>query len=37
MFLDFVGEDEMVVVERPWFGILESLPPSFYRKSYGEG
>lgn len=37
MFLDFVGDDEMVVVERPWFGILESLPPSFHRKKYGEG
>ncbi|KAI9031291.1 WD40-repeat-containing domain protein [Hyaloraphidium curvatum] len=35
MFLDFAGGNEMVAVERPWFGILESLPPSFYRKTYG--
>ncbi|RUS34689.1 WD40-repeat-containing domain protein [Jimgerdemannia flammicorona] len=35
MFLDFVGPDSMVVVERPMFGILEKLPPSFYKAKYG--
>ncbi|RUS21509.1 hypothetical protein BC937DRAFT_92478, partial [Endogone sp. FLAS-F59071] len=35
MFLDFMGPDSMVVVERPMFGILEKLPPSFYKAKYG--
>ncbi|OZJ06653.1 hypothetical protein BZG36_00273 [Bifiguratus adelaidae] len=35
MFLDFLSEDSMVVVERPMFSILEKLPPSYYKAKYG--
>ncbi|ORX63923.1 WD40 repeat-like protein [Basidiobolus meristosporus CBS 931.73] len=35
MFLDFTGPDSLCVVERPWFAILEKLPPSFYKAKYG--
>ncbi|CAG8485692.1 2021_t:CDS:1 [Paraglomus brasilianum] len=35
MLVEFIGEKEMVVVERPYTGILENLGPSFYRPQYG--
>ncbi|KAG0325217.1 U3 small nucleolar RNA-associated protein [Dissophora globulifera] len=35
MFVDFVGDNSLVVVELPFVKILSSLPPSFYRPSYG--
>jgi len=35
MFMDYLGGSESVIVERPWFSILEKLPQSFYRHKYG--
>jgi hypothetical protein len=35
MMLDFVGEDEMVVVERPFLKIMENLPEGYSHKTYG--
>lgn len=36
MMLDFIGPDEMVVVERPLLKIMEALPEGFYRPRFGE-
>ncbi|KAG0375769.1 U3 small nucleolar RNA-associated protein [Mortierella sp. AD032] len=35
MFVDFVDDNSLVVVELPFVKILSSLPPSYYRASYG--
>ncbi|KAF9173165.1 U3 small nucleolar RNA-associated protein [Mortierella sp. AD011] len=35
MFVDFIGDNSLVVVELPFIKILSSLPPSYYRASYG--
>ncbi|KAF9100320.1 U3 small nucleolar RNA-associated protein [Mortierella sp. GBA35] len=35
MFVDFVDDNSLVVVELPFIKILSSLPPSYYRHSYG--
>ncbi|KAF9919581.1 U3 small nucleolar RNA-associated protein [Linnemannia zychae] len=35
MFVDFLGDNSMVVVELPFIKILSTLPPSYYRASYG--
>ncbi|KAL1924575.1 uncharacterized protein VTP21DRAFT_4229 [Calcarisporiella thermophila] len=35
LFLDFLSGESLVVIERPFFDILEKLPPSFYRAKYG--
>ncbi|KAF9365124.1 U3 small nucleolar RNA-associated protein [Mortierella sp. NVP85] len=35
MFVEFVGENSLVAVELPFIKILSSLPPSYYRASYG--
>ncbi|KAI9476039.1 MAG: WD40-repeat-containing domain protein [Benjaminiella poitrasii] len=31
----FIGENQMVMVERPKFSVLENLPPSFYKAHFG--
>eukprot|EP00163_Fabomonas_tropica_P002941 TRINITY_DN1240_c1_g4_i3.p1 TRINITY_DN1240_c1_g4~~TRINITY_DN1240_c1_g4_i3.p1 ORF type:complete len:341 (-),score=52.69 TRINITY_DN1240_c1_g4_i3:40-1062(-) len=35
MFLDHVAANVMVVAERPWIKVLQSLPDAFYRHKYG--
>ncbi|GJJ77656.1 U3 small nucleolar RNA-associated protein 4 [Entomortierella parvispora] len=35
LFVDFVGDNSMVAVELPFVKILSTLPPSYYRASYG--
>ncbi|KAH9817953.1 quinon protein alcohol dehydrogenase-like superfamily [Melampsora americana] len=36
LLLDFMGQDEMVIVERPFFGLLAHLPPAWSRTgAYG--
>ncbi|KAF9943961.1 U3 small nucleolar RNA-associated protein, partial [Modicella reniformis] len=35
MFVDFVGDNSLVVIELPFIKILSGLPPSYYRASYG--
>lgn len=35
LFLDFCGEDEMVVVERPWRNVVADLPEALERRVYG--
>jgi len=35
LFQDFVGENEMVIVEEPWMSILEELPDALERRVYG--
>ncbi|KAI8996980.1 WD40-repeat-containing domain protein [Pilobolus umbonatus] len=32
---DFLGENKMVMIERPKFSVLENLPPSFYKAHFG--
>jgi U3 small nucleolar RNA-associated protein 4 len=32
---DFIGENQMVMIERPKFSVLENLPPSFYKAHFG--
>lgn len=35
LFVDFVGEKELVVVERPLVDVLAKLPPAFFKPKYG--
>ncbi|KAG9069719.1 U3 small nucleolar RNA-associated protein [Linnemannia hyalina] len=35
MFVDFLDDNSLVVVELPFIKILSTLPPSYYRASYG--
>lgn len=35
LYTGFVDANEMVVVERPKFSMLEKLPPSFYKPHFG--
>ncbi|PVU98222.1 hypothetical protein BB559_001715 [Furculomyces boomerangus] len=35
MGLSFVGDNQLAVIERPWFDILSSLPQALFRKKYG--
>jgi len=35
IFMEFLSEDELVVVEQPWLDILNSLPGALERKRYG--
>lgn len=35
LFVDFVGEKEVVVVERPLVDVLARLPPAFFKPKYG--
>jgi U3 small nucleolar RNA-associated protein 4 len=31
----FLGPNQMVMIERPKFSVLENLPPSFYKAHFG--
>ncbi|KAF8624779.1 hypothetical protein AX15_005669 [Amanita polypyramis BW_CC] len=35
LFLDFLADGELVVVERPLIDVLSTLPPPFFRPKYG--
>jgi U3 small nucleolar RNA-associated protein 4 len=35
IFLDFLDENELVVVEQPWLGIVNQLPDALERQRYG--
>ena len=35
LFLDFLADGELVVVERPLIDVLSMLPPPFFRPKYG--
>ena len=35
LFVDFVDEEGLVVIERPWLKVLQHLPPPFYRQRFG--
>ena len=35
LFVDFVGNKELVVVERPLVDVLAKLPPAFFKPKYG--
>ncbi len=35
IFLDFLDNNELVVVEQPWLGIVNSLPNALERQRYG--
>ncbi|KAL9541470.1 hypothetical protein MBANPS3_009109 [Mucor bainieri] len=35
LFCGFIGENQMVMIERPKFSVLENLPPSFYKAHFG--
>lgn len=37
LYLDFVDQSEMVIVEQPWISILETLPAALARRVYGTG
>jgi hypothetical protein len=34
--MDFIDEDELLIVEQPWMDILNALPDVLQRKRYGE-
>jgi U3 small nucleolar RNA-associated protein 4 len=36
LFMDFIDEDELLIVEQPWMDILNALPDVLQRKRYGE-
>lgn len=35
LYCDFFAENQMVMIERPKFSVLEKLPPSFYKAHFG--
>lgn len=35
VLLDFLGENELLVLENPWESVKESLPDVLDRKQYG--
>lgn len=35
IFLEYLDENELVVVEQPWLGIVNSLPDALERQRYG--
>ena len=35
IFMDFVDESELVIVEQPWLDIVNALPDALERKRYG--
>jgi len=35
LFMDFIADDEMVVVEQPWMDIVNTLPDALERRIYG--
>lgn len=37
LMVDFLGEGEMVVVERPIIDVLQTLPPAYFKARYGSG
>ncbi|CEG65053.1 U3 small nucleolar RNA-associated protein [Rhizopus azygosporus] len=35
LYCGFIAKDQMVMIERPKFSVLENLPPSFYKAHFG--
>jgi len=35
LFMDFIADNEMVVVEQPWMDIVNALPDALERRAYG--
>ena len=35
LFMDFIAENEMVVVEQPWMDVVNALPDALARRVYG--
>ena len=35
LFMDFIAENEMVVVEQPWINVVNALPDAITRRVYG--
>lgn len=35
LFMDFIADNEMIVVEQPWMDIVNALPESVERRVYG--
>ena len=35
LFMDFVDDHEMVVVEQPWLNVVSTFPDALQRKVYG--
>ena len=35
LYLEFIEENEMVVVEQPWIDVVETLPAALSRRVYG--
>lgn len=35
LYCGFIGENQMVMIERPKFSVLENLPHSFYKAHFG--
>jgi U3 small nucleolar RNA-associated protein 4 len=34
LFMDFIADNEMIVVEQPWMDIVNALPDSVERRVY---
>ena len=35
LYLNFIGQNELVVVEQPWLEVVETLPEAIQRRVYG--
>jgi hypothetical protein len=35
LYLDFVGPNQMVVVEQPWLRVVSTFPAALQRRVYG--
>jgi U3 small nucleolar RNA-associated protein 4 len=35
LYMDFLGENEMLVVEEPWLNVVATFPEAMERKLYG--
>lgn len=35
IFIDFIDDDELVVVEQPWLNVVATFPDALQRKIYG--
>lgn len=35
LFMDFIADNEMIVVEQPWMDIVNALPDNVERRVYG--
>lgn len=35
LFMDYIGDHELVIVEQPWLNVVATFPDALQRKVYG--